>query len=133
MSKTRRRCAYRSSEILDSWRSYKRFGDFTDNFIFSRWKYIVLKNDLFLQTQPELATAAQSDPARFAELLRHTRERQYNAALAQQREIEHLNADPFNVEAQRRIEEAIRQQAVLENMEHAIEYSPEAFGRVTML
>lgn len=90
------------------------------------------QNDLS-QTQPELATAAQSNPARFAELLRHTRERQYNAALAQQREIERLNADPFNVEAQRRIEEAIRQQAVLENMEHAIEYSPEAFGRVTML
>jgi len=85
------------------------------------------------ETQPELATAAQSDPARFADLLRHTRERQYSAALAQQREIERLNADPFNVEAQRRIEEAIRQQAVLENMEHAIEYSPEAFGRVTML
>jgi len=85
------------------------------------------------ETQPELATAAQSDPARFAELLRHTRERQYNAALAQQREIERLNADPFNVEAQRRIEEAIRQQAVVENMEHALEYSPEAFGRVTML
>ena len=91
-----------------------------------------LSNDLS-QSHPELATAAQSDSARFAELLRHTRERQYNAALAQQREIEHLNADPFNVEAQRRIEEAIRQQAVLENMEHAIEYSPEAFGRVTML
>jgi len=85
------------------------------------------------ETQPELAAAAQSDPARFAELLRHTRERQYNAELAQQREIERLNADPYDVEAQRKIEEAIRQQSVLENMEHAIEYSPEAFGRVTML
>lgn len=56
-----------------------------------------------------------------------------DAELAQQREIERLNMDPYDVEAQRRIEEAIRQQAVLENMEHAMEYSPESFGRVTML
>jgi len=85
------------------------------------------------ETQPELAAAARSDPPRFAELLRQTRERHMSAELAQQREIERLNADPFDVEAQRKIEEAIRQQAVMENMEHAIEYSPESFGRVNML
>ncbi|KAL1743117.1 aspartyl protease-domain-containing protein [Schizophyllum fasciatum] len=84
-------------------------------------------------SQPDLANAAQNDPARFAELLRQTRERQYDAELNRQREIAHLNADPFDVEAQQKIEEAIRQQAVLENMEHALEYSPESFGRVMML
>lgn len=86
-----------------------------------------------LQTQPEIATAAQSNPTRFAELLRQTQDRQRQADAAQQREIQTLNADPYDVEAQRRIEEAIRQQAVMENMEHALEYSPESFGRVTML
>jgi hypothetical protein len=48
-------------------------------------------------------------------------------------EIERLNANPFDVDAQQRIEEAIRQEAILENWEHALEYSPESFGRVTML
>ncbi|CAE7230926.1 unnamed protein product [Rhizoctonia solani] len=83
--------------------------------------------------QPELADAIQNDPQRFSELLRQHRERQRDAEVAQQREISALNADPYNVDAQKRIEEAIRQQAVLENMEHAMEYSPEFFGRVIML
>ncbi|CAE6454363.1 unnamed protein product [Rhizoctonia solani] len=85
------------------------------------------------QAQPELADAAQNNPQRFAELLRQHRDRQRDAELAHQREIAALNADPYNVDAQARIEEAIRQQAVLENMEHAMEYSPEFFGRVIML
>lgn len=85
------------------------------------------------KTQPELAAAAQSDPRRFADLLRETRARHVEAEYAQQREIERLNADPYDIDAQQRIEEAIRQQAVMENMQHALEYSPESFGRVTML
>lgn len=85
------------------------------------------------QSQPELANAARSDPARFSQLLRQFRQMQADAELERQREMDRLEANPFDVEAQRKIEEAIRQQAVLENMEHALEYSPEAFGRVVML
>lgn len=66
-------------------------------------------------------------------MLSHVRGRQDELELQRQRDIGLLNADPFDVEAQKRIEEAIRQQAVLENMEHAMEYSPESFGRVIML
>ncbi|OJT05330.1 DNA damage-inducible protein 1 [Trametes pubescens] len=80
-------------------------------------------------TNPEMARAAQSNPARFAELLHQTHARQLEA----ERERSMLEGDPFDIEAQRRIEEAIQQQAVLENLEHALEYSPESFGRVTML
>ena len=74
-----------------------------------------------------------SDPRRFAELLRESSSRRADQERRRELEIARLNADPFDVEAQQRIEEAIRQEAVLENLEHAIEYSPESFGRVTML
>jgi DNA damage-inducible protein 1 len=86
-----------------------------------------------LQAQPDLAAAAQQDPARFAQLMHEQQQRHQQAEAARQRELELINADPFDVEAQRRIEEAIRQQAVIENMEQALEYSPESFGRVIML
>lgn len=85
------------------------------------------------ETNPELLNAAQNNPARFAELLRQTRQRQAAAEEEREREITRLQADPFDVDSQRKIEEAIRQQAVMENLEHAMEYSPEVFGRVHML
>lgn len=61
-------------------------------------------------------------------------------ALIKQREQEkleeearRLNENPFDPQAQAMIEEKIRQENVIENMEHAIEYHPESFGRIVML
>ncbi|KAG8901832.1 DNA damage-inducible protein 1 [Tulasnella sp. 408] len=85
------------------------------------------------QTQPELVEAARNNPQRFAQLLSETRRKHQDVELARQREIAALNMDPFNIEAQKKIEEAIRMEAVMENLEHAMEFSPEAFGRVHML
>lgn len=85
------------------------------------------------ETQPEVAAAARSDPQRFAQLLRELSMRRASIEQQRQVEIERLHADPFDVDAQRKIEEAIRQEAVLENLDHALEYSPESFGRVAML
>lgn len=66
-----------------------------------------------------------NDPHRFSQLLAETR--------TQQRQMEDLDRDPFNLEAQKKIEETIRMQAVMENMQNAMEHSPESFGRVIML
>ncbi|KAK4050003.1 DNA damage-inducible protein 1 [Microbotryomycetes sp. JL201] len=85
------------------------------------------------QAQPDLAEAAQNDPARFRELLANFSAMQQSARLQRQQELELLNADPYDVEAQRKIEEAIRHERVLENMESAMENMPEAFGSVHML
>ena len=73
---------------------------------------------------PELA-AALDDPARFAQILRDSYDREQRERLERQREIERLNDDPFNIENQRRIEEMIRQERVMENLQNAMEHNPE--------
>lgn len=51
---------------------------------------------------------------------------QESARLQREREMALLQADPFDVEAQQKIEEAIRHERVLENMEQAMESMPES-------
>lgn len=60
--------------------------------------------------------------------------KQQRDQVAQAQSLQQLaNSDPFDVEAQKRIEETIRRDRIAENMEHALEYNPETFGNVTML
>lgn len=82
-----------------------------------------------LQRQhPELAAAAE-DPARFAAILRDAQDRERRERLERQREIERLNDDPFNIENQRKIEDMIRQERVMENLQNAMEHNPEGKQR----
>ncbi|KAI9171194.1 DNA damage-inducible protein 1 [Paramyrothecium foliicola] len=86
-----------------------------------------------LQRQnPDLA-AAVDDPARFNRMFQDSMDREQRERLERQREIERLNDDPFNIENQRKIEEMIRQERVMENLQNAMEHNPEVFGRVHML
>ncbi|KAL8906696.1 MAG: hypothetical protein Q9207_001882 [Kuettlingeria erythrocarpa] len=76
---------------------------------------------------------AVNDSSRFSQIYEQMlRQRDENEA-QKQRELALLNADPFNVEAQAKIEEMIRQERVLENLQHAMDHTPEVFGRVHML
>ena len=87
-----------------------------------------------LHQNPTLAEAILSDDITMLEsLLRQQETTRREAELEQQRQIEELNADPFNLEAQKKIEERIREDNVMENFENALEINPEAFGRVVML
>lgn len=86
------------------------------------------------QANPQLAEAARSSSTAFSRLLGEFRRRMTDVhAQRQQAETELASAEEFDVEAQRRIEEAIQQENIAANLEHAIEYNPENFGRVNML
>nr|ODO02671.1 DNA damage-inducible protein 1 [Cryptococcus depauperatus CBS 7855] len=86
-------------------------------------------------TDPTMYEAIQGGTESLKKALADLQERQRDAELEKQRQIAALNADPYDIEAQKKIEEAIRFERVVENMQHAMEFSasPEAFGNVHML
>ncbi|KAI1265541.1 hypothetical protein F5Y18DRAFT_38296 [Xylariaceae sp. FL1019] len=73
---------------------------------------------------PTLAATIE-DPARFAQIFQQSSNQQEEARQARMREIAALNADEFNPEAQAKIEDMIRQQGVMENLQNAMEHNPE--------
>lgn len=82
--------------------------------------------------RPELA-AAIDNPERFAQLLHQMHDQEREEQARRRQHIADLNADPFDVDAQMRIAEMIREERVQENLQNAIEHNPEVFGRVHML
>ena len=81
---------------------------------------------------PDLADAV-SDPIRFREVFQNMYVQQAEAGSVQQRELALLNADPFNPETQAKIEEEIRQQRVMENLQDAMDYTPEGKSNIPLL
>ncbi|KAJ1656708.1 DNA damage-inducible protein 1 [Dispira simplex] len=74
---------------------------------------------------PNLAHQARRDPQVLRKLI--------DATARHQQEISALEADPFNPESQKKIEEMIRQQNLERNFQEALEHNPETFGNITML
>lgn len=91
----------------------------------------VILNQIRSQNQ-DLANAVH-DQTRWSQIYEEMLRQHEENEAQKQRELALLNADPFNVEAQSKIEEMIRQERVIENLQHAMDHTPEAFGRVHML
>lgn len=77
---------------------------------------------------PELA-AAVMDPNSWREVFTNRQRQQEEAERERRNQIALLNEDPFNVDAQRKIEELIRQDRVVENLEKAYNENPEGMFR----
>merc|ERR1719367_1978956 len=86
---------------------------------------------LLKQNNPKLAEAYESGSLeQFAKVLKEQQDaRKEREALR----IRMMNADPFDLEAQRLIAQEIEQKNIDHNMELAMEASPESFGQVIML
>ncbi|KAF1361294.1 hypothetical protein EJ07DRAFT_154618 [Lizonia empirigonia] len=86
-----------------------------------------------LRSQDPALAAAVNDPTTWREEFTMRQRAQQDAERERREQIQKLNEDPFNIDAQRKIEELIRQDRVVENLEKAYNENPEVFVRVHML
>ncbi|KAL5077302.1 hypothetical protein RYX36_016286 [Vicia faba] len=86
------------------------------------------------QSDPEFAQVILgNDLNKIQEILRLRHRQRDQLRRQKEEEMALLYADPFDVEAQKKIEAAIRQKGIDENWEAALEHNPEGFARVVML
>merc|ERR1719471_229526 len=86
---------------------------------------------LLKQNNPPLAEAfASGNLEEFARVLKQQQQEEEEREALR---IRMMNADPFDLEAQRLIAQEIEQKNIDQNMELAMEASPESFGSVIML
>ncbi|KAM5224135.1 protein DDI1 homolog 1 [Hipposideros larvatus] len=86
---------------------------------------------LLKERNPALAEALLSGNLEtFSQVLM---DQQRERTLREQERLHLYSADPFDLEAQAKIEEEIRRQNIEENMNIAMEEAPESFGQVAML
>ena len=76
------------------------------------------------EQRPALAEAI-NDPDRFKDVWMEMMREDEDRERERLEQMALLNEDPFNVEAQRKIEEMIRQESVQENLQFAYEHNPE--------
>ena len=78
-----------------------------------------------LRAQAPALAALVNDPNSWRdEFLRMARAEEEQAR-EHQNKVNRLNDDPFDVESQKQIEEMIRRELVMENVQHAIDHTPE--------
>lgn len=82
--------------------------------------------------RPALAEAI-NDSDRFREVWQEMIAQDENRESERQEQMRLLNEDPFNIDAQRKIEEMIRQEAVQDNLHFAYEHNPEGESKNTSL
>ena len=85
-----------------------------------------------MSTRPEFAAVIDSHE-RFAQVLRQMQEQEREEQMRRRQQIADLNADPFDIDAQMRIAEMIREERVQENLQNAIEHNPEGEFEAGML
>ena len=78
-----------------------------------------------VERQDPALAAAVSDQQRFQDLFESRRRQNEHMQKEKEEQIALLEADPFNAEAQQKIEEMIRQERVSENLQKAYEEFPE--------